>query len=119
MPSKPLHECNWIGCHILTRERYCATHTKVAQQEDDKRRGSAAARGYNGKWQRYSKWFLKQPGNQLCRIKGPRCKKLAECVDHITPPANPDDPLFWDSKNHQAACIPCNSWKGNRVQNPS
>jgi 5-methylcytosine-specific restriction endonuclease McrA len=86
------------------------------QQQEDKRRGSAKERGYDYKWYRYSQWFLKQPGNQFCKIKGPRCKTLAKCVDHIQPPKSKDDPLFWDKNNHQAACIECNSWKGDRVK---
>jgi hypothetical protein len=28
------------------------------------------------------------------------------------PPSSPDDPLFWDPKNHQAGCLHCNSVKG-------
>lgn len=115
MPLKALKPCSYPGCRELVRNgSRCEKHQKQQEKEYDARRGSAHSRGYSSRWQRYSRWFLSQPENQLCKIKGPRCKILAECVDHIQAPKGKDDPLFWDANNHQAACIPCNSWKGNR-----
>jgi 5-methylcytosine-specific restriction protein A len=35
-------------------------------------------------------------------------------VDHIDPPDGPGDPRFWDTANHQPACIHCNSVKGHK-----
>ena len=92
----------------------CDAHTKSESREQDKRRGTAYERGYNYRWQKYSKAFLARPENALCV----ECKKrgrvtAAECVDHITP-ASGDEQLFWDASNHQQLCIPCNSRKGNR-----
>jgi 5-methylcytosine-specific restriction protein A len=84
------------------------------QQQEDKRRGSAKERGYDYKWYRYSQWFLKQPGNQFCAYRLPGCTMLAKCVDHQYPPNGPDDPLFWNKKNHKSACVHCNSVKGHK-----
>lgn len=35
---------------------------------------------------------------------------LANCVDHIVPHKG-DQVLFWDKKNWQSSCTPCNSKK--------
>ena len=115
MPLKPLRLCKHPSCRELTRDGYCLVHKRERDRETDRRRGTAAERGYTYRWSKYSKWFLAQPGNELCRLRlDRRCRKIAECVDHIKPPAGPDDPLFWDPSNHQAACLVCNSIKGNR-----
>ncbi len=115
-PYKPLRPCSHPGCRELTSERFCPAHKKAEQQYIDRQRGSANKRGYTYKWQKYAKWFLKQPGNQICRLKlSTSCSIVANCVDHIQPPSGPDDPLFWDDGNHQAACLHCNSVKGRRT----
>lgn len=36
---------------------------------------------------------------------------MATEVDHITPVSGPDDPLFWDDKNHQGLTHSCHSRK--------
>lgn len=114
MPSKPMKMCTKPGCPNLTKERYCPEHAKEDTRAADQRRGSAAQRGYGYRWQQYSKWFLRQPDNVFCKLQLPGCNNLAGCVDHIDPPNGPSDPRFWDKKNHQAACIHCNSVKGRR-----
>jgi 5-methylcytosine-specific restriction protein A len=121
MPSKSLRFCLHSGCKNLTRNGYCPEHADEAEQKRkdqfkryDQRRGSASERGYDSRWAKASKWFLKQPGNQICKLHLPGCKIVAECVDHIEPPDGPDDPKFWDPDNWQPACIRCNSVKGNK-----
>lgn len=118
MPTRPRRPCNHPGCPNLVGagERYCPTHRKQEQKHFDKLRGTANERGYTYRWSKYSKWFLSQPGNQVCALRlDKRCKLVAECVDHIVPPSGPSDPLFWDEKNHQASCLICNSIKGGRT----
>ena len=116
MPLKPMRACLYPGCKELTREGYCSTHAKDKRREGDRLRGTAQQRGYTYRWQKYSVWFLKQPDNQICKLRfDARCKLRAECVDHIVPPSGPDDPLFWDPTNHQASCLICNSIKGQRT----
>ncbi|WP_459997296.1 hypothetical protein, partial [Paradesulfitobacterium aromaticivorans] len=114
MPSKPLRHCSKPGCPNLTAERFCPEHAKQERQRYDRQRGSAHERGYTYRWYKYSKWFLSQPENVFCKLQLPGCTNLSECVDHIQAHNGPNDPLFWDSNNHQAACIHCNSVKGHR-----
>lgn len=117
MPSRTLRICAHRGCPNLTRDKYCPEHAadaKAAEVMYDRRRGSAQERGYDGRWQKYSKHYLAQPEHQLCRLHlDEGCANIAQCVDHIQP-CGPDDPLFWDPTNHQPACIHCNSVKGNK-----
>lgn len=117
---RALRFCRHPGCVALVSGagRYCETH-KADEQEAkrrlDERRGSARARGYTSRWNKYSKWFLSLPQNQFCKLHlDAGCAVVAQCVDHIDPPEGPSDAKFWDKTNHQAACIHCNSVKGNR-----
>lgn len=114
MPTRPLRPCSKPGCPNLTTERFCAEHKKSEAQRYDKERGTAASRGYTYRWQKYVKWFLRQPENAFCKLQLFGCKNISQCVDHIDPPDGPSDPRFWDPCNHQAACIHCNSTKGHR-----
>jgi len=45
----------------------------------------------------------------MCEAKGRLSK--AECVDHINPVSGPDDPEFYNPKNHQSLCNSCHSEK--------
>ena len=113
MPSRAPHFCNQPGCNVLTNDTYCDLHRPIHAREQDKRRGTATERGYDNRWRKYSKWFLSQPENQICKLHLDGCTLIARCVDHINPPSGRDDPLFWDTSNHQASCIHCNSVKGH------
>jgi len=104
MPFLPARPCRQPGCPKLTRHKsgYCDLHLKQTRRQYDKDRGSAAARGYDRRWQRYAKMFLSE--HPLCA----ECLKLgwtkvAAVVDHITPHRG-DYQLFWDSANHQSLC---------------
>lgn len=113
--------CRHPGCSALVcgSQRYCDEHKAdevEAERRMDERRGSARARGYTTRWNKYSKWFLSQPSNQFCKLHlDAGCAIVAQCVDHIDPPNGASDPKFWDRTNHQAACIHCNSVKGRRT----
>ena len=112
MTTRPKRPCSYPGCSQLVATGYCDKHK---QQSSEHRRGSAAQRGYTSKWAKYSKWFLKQPGNHICKLRLPGCDYVARCVDHIQPPKDKDDPLFWLKSNHQSSCIHCNSVKGRKT----
>jgi len=114
MPSRANRPCAAPRCPNLTQERYCDEHQEMVKQHDQQR-GTAHQRGYTWKWSKYSKRYLKHPDNVLCRLKLEGCTTLAECVDHIVAVNGPNDPLFWDKTNHQAACIKCNSAKGRKT----
>lgn len=105
MPKKPLKPCKHQGCPNLTDELYCEEHKKFHTVD----RPSAAKRGYNSKWRRLSKQFLRK--NPLC-VKCMTCGKYvpATVVDHIIPHrGNPF--LMWDESNWQALCKPCHDKK--------
>lgn len=76
----------------------------------DKNRGTAGKRGYNYRWQKYSRAFLRD--NPLC-AECRRAGKItrSEHTDHIQRVTGPDDPLFWDHDNHQPLCRDCHSLK--------
>lgn len=111
------HFCAFPGCNRLTDKMFCEEHESTQKEKErqwDISRGTAAQRGYSYRWAKYSKAFLSRPENQFCRLHlDEGCAIVAQCVDHIVPPSGPDDPLFWDSTNHQPACIHCNSKKGH------
>lgn len=112
--------CKHTGCRNLVKNGYCELHQAdaIAEEEarkkrkDGHRRGSAYQRGYNTRWRNYSKWYLNQPEHTFCALHLDGCTLYAQCVDHIIPPKDANDPLFWDTRNHQPACIHCNSVKG-------
>jgi 5-methylcytosine-specific restriction endonuclease McrA len=53
--------------------------------------------------------------NPLCYYHGLRDEVVAAgCVDHATPVSRGG--AFWDAHNHRAACIACNSAKGDRTE---
>jgi len=70
-------------------------------------RGSAAARGYDRRWQKFRIAYLSQ--NPLCvGYKGP-CGRLATLVDHIKP-LN-DGGAHCDAANSQSLCTRCHNRK--------
>lgn len=75
-----------------------------------KTRKTAAQRGYDYRWQKASKEFLKKnPWCAECAKHGK--KERAIVVDH-TEPHHGDKKKFWDRRNWQGLCDNChNSWK--------
>lgn len=112
MPVKPLKPCNKIGCPELTRERFCSKHKQDMSSQYEKERGSAAARGYDGRWRKYRLSFLRR--HHLCvYCQAQGIVEAATVVDHIVPHKG-DSKLFWDKHNHQALCASCHSAKTAR-----
>ncbi len=112
--NRPLRPCSHPGCNQFVISGKCDKHKTAQQKEYDNKRGTASERGYTYRWAKYSKRFLSREENVLCRLRLPGCTNIARCVDHIDPPDSAEDPRFWESSNHQAACIHCNSVKGRR-----
>lgn len=116
MPNKPMKPCAKSMCPNLVNgnDKYCEEHkslenkdktiNKDKRKQYDKERGSAASRGYNYKWQQYSKDFLKR--NPKCI----RCDEPATVVDHIIPHKGNKE-LFWARYNHQPLCKQCHDRK--------
>jgi 5-methylcytosine-specific restriction enzyme A len=71
-------------------------------------RPNAAVRGYDAKWARYARRYLRQhPLCVACQADG--YTTAAVLVDHIKPLAQ-GGPM-WDPANHQALCTPCHNHK--------
>lgn len=107
MPTRSPRVCSKAGCGKAAHGRYCAAHQDEGKAYD-RRRGSAAKRGYGRRWREYTRWFLAQPENRLCKCG---CGRLSREVDHIKAVSGPDDPRFWDPTNHQGLTKECHSRK--------
>ncbi len=102
MPRKALKPCKHPGCPNLTAELYCEIH----KQPD---RPSSAKRGYNSKWRKLSKQYLRKHPMCVCCMAEGRFVP-ATVVDHIIPHRG-DDTLMWNQDNWQALCKPCHDKK--------
>ena len=107
MPYRPKTPCKHFNCPktVPYGEKFCGEHKSLHPE----RIRSAVKRGYNYKWQKASKQFLKE--NPLC-IKCLAGGKYTEAtvVDHIKPHRNNQE-LFWDRNNWQALCKRCHDKK--------
>ncbi|WP_407312085.1 HNH endonuclease [Desulfosporosinus sp. SB140] len=102
MPIKPRRPCSFPGCPELTSGQYCNEHQKQITKAYDLRRGSAAQRGYDARWTKARKRYLKE--HPLC-VECLKASKLtpANVVDHIIPHRG-DKSLFWNESNWQSLC---------------
>lgn len=105
--------CRSPSCSALVSgaEGYCDKHKVQQRKQEDQRRGSSTARGYNYRWQKARATFLKR--HPLCMCSD--CKQAgrvmaATVVDHITPHKGDQD-LFWDTSNWQSMSKPCHDKK--------
>ena len=119
-PIRIKRPCSHPGCRELIDRGRCAAHQVKADMQRaaqvrqyDQTRGTAAQRGYDARWQKYSVWYRQR--NPLCVhcLAEGRLTSVEHGghVDHITPVTGPDDPLFWDPTNHQSLCTSCHSVK--------
>ena len=103
MPTLPKRICRHPGCNALTvNSTYCDTHTRQHNKDKDRYRKNACQRGYNTRWQKVSKLYLKE--HPLCECD--ECKKqnkltTANVVHHVIP-HHGNYELFWDQANWQA-----------------
>ena len=101
---KPPHPCARAGCRALIRiGNYCEQHRAV--------RPTARAQGYDAKWDRYSKSFLRH--NPLCvdpfgRHRGQIV--MATVTGHKQAHRG-DVALLWDKANHYPLCASCNAYQ--------
>ncbi|MEH7503277.1 HNH endonuclease signature motif containing protein [Neobacillus drentensis] len=85
-------------CPNLSKDKYCDKHKPVEHKRYDDRRGTAAQRGYDGKWRKARLGYLrKHPLCVHCEQEGKHT--AATVIDHIIPHRG-DKALFWDSKNN-------------------
>jgi 5-methylcytosine-specific restriction protein A len=109
MPKLLATPCSYPNCPEVTRDQYCSTHKKHVAKQYDRIRGSSTKRGYDYRWRKVRKWFLRE--NPLCVecLKEKRAIS-ATVVDHISPHKG-DLSLFWDQSNWQALCKRCHDIK--------
>lgn len=115
MPKAPKKPCAHPTCPELIEkgQSYCTQHRKEKYKQQDRDRKTAAQRGYNSRWQRYRKMFLRR--NPLC-VHCQEKERITPAteVDHIKPVSGADDPMFYEPGNHQALCKGCHSRKTMR-----
>jgi 5-methylcytosine-specific restriction protein A len=86
-----------------------AAQRKQTARTYDRYRGSAASRGYDGRWQRYRATYLQQ--HPLCAHCDARGETVpATVVDHKQPHKGNAE-LFWNAENHQPLCERCHNVK--------
>ena len=90
------------------RPRGAPTRREV-NQESDARRGSAASRGYDGRWAKASRTFLsRNPLCAYCALRG--FVTAAACTDHLYPHRWPIyEGVFWRTEWWVASCNECHS----------
>lgn len=113
MPKRAPRPCRQPGCpKYAGNSAYCAAHAAKRGAEHEARRGSSAARGYGGKWQRERAAYL--AANPICTEHWKLGRVvLANVVDHIVPHKG-DQKLFWSRSNWQPLCKPCHDAKTAR-----
>lgn len=113
MPRRAPTTCKRPGCPGLVRNGVCNAcgPLHVASQHTiDERRGTAAQRGYGGRWQRVRAMYLRNhPVCVACEREGRTTP--ATDVDHIVPRRRGGSD---DESNLQALCHSCHSAKTGR-----
>lgn len=105
MPKQPAKPCRHPGCPNLTHGRFCKEHAGLYERQRD----NSSKRGYNYRWQKRSKAFLRK--HPLCAECLERGKlEAATVVDHKQPHRG-DVHLFWNEDNWQPLCEQCHNRK--------
>lgn len=112
--------CATHGCPELVKSGHCDKHRKALRKVVDTHRGSARERGYDHRWDEFSKRWLarfpwcgqRQDGrfyaeHSRCVQQGQRT--LAQVTDHIVPLVQQG--AHCDEDNSQSLCVRCNSAK--------
>jgi 5-methylcytosine-specific restriction protein A len=101
MPSKPNHHCNYPGCLETTKERYCIWHQKKFDRDYEKKRETAAERGYDANWAKVREIKLNtDPLCERCMVQGnDMAADLVHHKDH-----NPKNNREW---NLESLCDGC------------
>lgn len=115
MPTAPRNPCSHQPCPGFAEIRgLCKKHHAEIHREIDSRRGSAASRGYDRRWQKARDLYLAEPEHALClHCKATGRDTTATVVDHIVPHRN-DRELFWNQMNWQPLCKACHDRKTAR-----
>ncbi len=110
MPALPKKVCAHAGCArlVTAAQSKCEQHISLARKRFDKRRGSAAQRGYDKDWRVFRLAYLSR--HPLCVSAEHAHLVVATEIDHILPLRDRPDLKFQES-NLQALCKSCHSRK--------
>lgn len=105
MPIRPLRPCASPGCGELVASGACTQH----RLQRERRRGSAAKRGYGTRHQRQRKIILAR--DPICR----GCQRAESTIDdHIV--RIQDGGSATDDQNQQGLCVDCHGFKTVREE---
>jgi len=111
MPTTPPAACRQPGCSGLVRGGVCSVcgpQRAQSQAAHDSKRGTAAQRGYDGRWQRLRLVHLAaHPLCAMCLAAGR--VTAATLVDHILPVRDGGELL--SEANLQSLCTECHASK--------
>jgi 5-methylcytosine-specific restriction protein A len=116
-PQRSARPCAGHGCSNLVSARgsYCIScaprHARSVQAIYEHTRPQAHERGYDSKWKRARKAFIR--AHPVCRDPYQRHVGTVEPtaqVDHIVPHKG-DRALFWNRRNWQPLCTSCGAYK--------
>ena len=81
----------------------------AARKQADRRRGTATQRGYDSRWNEFSRLYRQL--NPLCVECGRNGRVVsADCVDHVVPLVDAPERKY-DLDNLEALCSPCHARK--------
>ncbi|MEN6370921.1 MAG: HNH endonuclease [Armatimonadota bacterium] len=105
MPTAPKRPCAVKNCPNLTNKRFCEQHEREHWKRLDANRSNSAARGYDARWSKLAKLYLKR--NPLCEDCQERGLTVAaQLVHHIKEvDTHPKLRLSWD--NLRSLCRAC------------
>jgi 5-methylcytosine-specific restriction enzyme A len=105
---QPKRICATPGCGVLSDGTRCEAHAKLQHQRDRQRRGNAADRGYDGRWQRLRDAFIaSHPLCQRCQDVHHRVR-AAEMVHHLDA-ISQGNPALCDESRLMALCNECHA----------
>ena len=110
--SEPMVLPRWCGRCGESHVARCPKAVKSYREATDRRRESAAKRGYGRRWQETARAFLAKHTECVeCRRHGRLA--VSEVVDHVIPHRG-DMQIFWRRSNWQALCKSCHDSKTAR-----
>lgn len=107
MAAKLKRPCAYPGCPALVSAgRFCERHKRQDYRVDNARRGTAAQRGYDGRWQRVREMYLRQ--HPLCEVCEAEGRVTPATMVHHKQPIKAGGRAL-DIENLMAVCVMCHN----------
>jgi 5-methylcytosine-specific restriction protein A len=110
MSTHPLRSCRKSGCATLVQSGYCIEHAASQRKVYDQQRGTAAARGYDGDWEKVRIAALERDKYLCLHCLAKGIATPAKDVDHIRSISQAPE-LRLDIDNLQSLCRTCHAKK--------